>query len=59
MKQFTNLYQVAKTLRFELIPDDSTKPLRVTIFTPKERPRSRLRRQKKIFLLTRAKEPHR
>lgn len=25
MKQFTNLYQVAKTLRFELIPDDRTK----------------------------------
>lgn len=27
MKQFTNLYQVAKTLRFELIPDDRTKSL--------------------------------
>ena len=25
MKQFTNLYQVAKTLRFELIPDERTK----------------------------------
>lgn len=27
MKEFTNLYQVAKTLRFELIPDDRTKSL--------------------------------
>ena len=25
MKAFTNLYQVAKTLRFELIPDERTK----------------------------------